>query len=226
MDKLETVLDDLEGLLEVHRALLDEDRIGALRRSPDAVKELQREIAAATDTYVTTLIASAGGDVSTKRLNRCRRLAAAAMKGAVAIQKQLATLVNRERLPSAALREDIKQLVLLSLECRAAVTALAPTVDRRAANALANKILVELRSATLQYMSSARANLDGTTGKPRAAVVALLEKTEGHADELVKLASPNAAEQDGSLGTGLSTHVIELLHRTALEWKTAPGGQD
>ena len=140
------------------------------------------------------------------------------MKGALAQQKELAALVNERRLPAPAVREDIKQLVTLSLQCRAAVVALAPTVDTRAAEALANKVLVELREATLQYLASARDSGDGDNAKPRASVVALLEKTQGHAAELAELA-PDTAGQSESLGGDLSKHLIELLHKTALQWK-------
>ena len=99
MDKLEAALDDIEALLEAHRALSEDSRSGRLRRSPDTLKNLRREIAAATDTYATTLMASAGGDVNTKRINKCRKVAQAMMKGAVAKQKELAALVNERRLP-------------------------------------------------------------------------------------------------------------------------------
>jgi len=223
MDKIETALDDLDGLLEAYRALSDDARSGVLRRSPDGLRQLQREIAAAADAYAATLIASAGGDVSTQRINKCRKDAQARMKGAVAKQEELASLVSQRRLPSAAVREDVKQLVTMSLRCRAAVAALAPTVDTRAADALANKVLVELREATLLYVASARDSGDGNSGKPRAAVVALLERTQGHAAELAKLA-PDTGGQSESLGVALSKDLTELLHKTALEWE-AGGGQ-
>ena len=149
MDPLETALDDLDGLLEAYRALADDSRSSELRRSPDGLKQLQRETAAAADAYAATLIATGNGDVTAQRIDKCRQQAQAEMKDAVAKQKELAALVNQRRLPSAAVREDVKQLVTLSLHCRAAVAALAPTVDKRAAEALANKVLVELREATL-----------------------------------------------------------------------------
>ena len=43
MDPLETALDDLDGLLEAYRALADDSRSSDLRRSPDGLKQLQRE---------------------------------------------------------------------------------------------------------------------------------------------------------------------------------------
>ena len=133
MDKLETALDDLDGLFEACRALCDDARSGVLRRSPDGLRQLQREIAAAADAYV-------------------------------------------------------------------------------------NKVLVELREATLLYMASARNSDDGNGAKTRAAVGALLAKTEGHAAELAKLA-PDVGGQSESLGAVLATDVAELLHRTALQWE-------
>jgi hypothetical protein len=218
-DKLDTALDDLDGLLETYRVLGDDARSSPLRRNPDGLRQLQSEIAAAIDSYVGTLLASAGGDLPAMRINACRRKAQAQMKTAFAKRTELAALVNQQRLPSTAVREDLRQLVTLSLHCRAAVAALAPTVDRRAADALANKVLVELREATLRYLASARDSADGDTAKPRADVVDLLEKTERHAAELAELA-PSAAEQDESLGMALSRNVSALLHRTAHEWES------
>ena len=129
-------------------------------------------------------------------------------------------LVERHR--PAAVREDVKQLVTLSLHCRAAVAALAPTVDKRAAEALANKVLVELREATLTYLARARDSGDGDSAKPRAAVVAMLEKTGDHAAELAKLA-PDAGGEGESLGNVLAKDVDALLHKTALEWGAGGG---
>jgi hypothetical protein len=220
MDKLETALDDLDGLHEAYRALRDDARGGPLRRSPSGLKRLQREITAAADAYATTLIASAGGQLSTQRINRCRKNAQAKMKGAIVRHRELASLVNQRRLSSPALREDLRQLVTLSLHCRAAVAALAPTVDKRAAEALANKVLVELREATLAYLANARSSDDGNIDRTRAAIGALLEKTEGHAAELARLA-PDAGGQSESLGTVLSADVVDLLRRTARQWEDA-----
>ena len=222
MDPLETALDDLDGFLEAYRALADDSRSSELRRSPDGLKQLQRETAAAADAYAATLIATGNGDVTAQRIDKCRQQAQAEMKDAVAKQKELAALVTQRRLPSAAVREDVKQLVTLSLHCRAAVAALAPTVDKRAAEALANKVLVELREATLTYLARARDSGDGDSAKPRAAVVAMLEKTGGHAAELAKLA-PDAGGEGESLGNVLAKDVDALLHKTALEWGAGGG---
>jgi hypothetical protein len=221
MDKLDSALDDIEGLLEAHRALSDESRSGPLRQNAPVAKQLQRELATAADTYAAMLVASARGDVSTARLRRCRQGAQVVMADAVKRQAELAALVRQRRAPMPAVRDDIKQLATMSLQFRAAVAALAPTVDRRAANALSNKVLVELRAALLLYLASVRESGDAQSARPRAAVVALLDKTEGHASELAKLATPATAEQDESLGVTLSKHAVELLHTTALDWKTA-----
>jgi hypothetical protein len=220
MDKLETALDDIEGLLEAHQALSDESRSGALRQGSAVAKQLQRELAAAADAYAATLVASARGEVGLARINKCRRSAQAAMAGAVAKRAQLAALVNQRRAPMPAVRDDVKQLMTMSLQFRAAVAALAPTVDRRAANALSNKVLVGLRAALLQYLTSVREGGDGQSERPRAAVVALLDKTEAHASELAKLATPAATEQDESLGVTLSKDAVDLMHTTSLDWKT------
>ena len=220
LEQLDTALDDLEGLLEAHRALGDDGRSSALRRNPELLKQLQRELADAADAYMATLIASSSGELSAKRITTCRQDALALMKTAVARRTELASLVNQQRLPAAEAREDLKQLVTLSLHCRAAVAALTPTVDSRAADALANKVLVELREATLRYAASARDGGAADTARPRAAAVDLLEKAEQHAAELVRLA-PDAPEAEASLGVVLSKDVNAMLHKTAIDWETA-----
>src|SRR5262245_44212904 len=154
MEKLETALDDLDGLFEAFRALANAGSSSALVRNAQDRGKLQRELAGAADAYTTILIASARGDVDSQRINRCRKQAQAKMPTAIARQKALASLVQESRLPATEVREDVRKLVTLSLHCRAAISALAPTVDRRAADALANKVLVELRDATLQYLAS------------------------------------------------------------------------
>ena len=73
MDNLAIALDDLDGLLEASRALSDEGRRSVLRGKPEDLRMLQRELAAAADAYVATLIASAGGEIGTKRIAKCRR---------------------------------------------------------------------------------------------------------------------------------------------------------
>ena len=117
-------------------------------------------------------------------------------------------------------RQDLHQLLSLSLHCRAALAALAPTVDRRAAEALGNKVLVELREATLLYVSTARMADDGEAEQARSAVVEQLKKTESHAGEFVGLAP--GSNDDASLGATLSKDVVDMLHQTSLNWRSTP----
>jgi hypothetical protein len=140
------------------------------------------------------------------------------MPVAVSNQKALASLVEERRLASPDLRKDVRELLTLSLHCRAALNSLAPTVDRRAAESLGNTVLVELRAATLLYLSTARAAGDGNTAAARAAVVEHLRSTEAHASKLLGLA-PESAE-DTSMGAALSKDVVAELHKTSLEWGT------
>ncbi len=214
---LDTALDDLDGLFEAFHAVADDTRKSALRRNAGAVSSLKHELAAATDAYAATLISSSRGELDGKRIRKCRKQAQARMPVAVTHQKELASLVAQQRWTSAELREDLRQLVTLSLNCRSAIAALAPTVDRRAAEAIGNKVLVELRDAILLYLARARDAGDGQTNRPRAAVVSHLERTESHAAELLKL-GPESRGETGSLGFALTTDVVELLHRTALAW--------
>jgi hypothetical protein len=217
-DLLERALDDLDGLLEAHRALGDDSRSTALRRDAAAVNELRRELATAADAYASALMASAGGELSPSRLNVCRQNAQAVMSTALSKRQELAKVVEQRRLPATEIRQDLQQLVTLSLHCRAAVTALAPTVDRRAADALANQVLVGLREATLRYLASARDVGDGSTTAARAATLPLLERAEQHANKLSALAPLGGRDEAATLGIALSREVNALLHRTAHEW--------
>lgn len=221
MEKLETALDDLDGLLELYRALSDDARTGRLRGGAVApLKELRRNVAAAADAYAATLMASSGGEVTAQRIAKCRKNAEAAMKAALARQKELAALVHQQRLPPEPVREDVKQLVTLSLQCRAGVAALAasPVLDTKAADAIANKVLVDLREATLVYLARARDSGGADEVKPRAAVVALLEKTGAHAAELARLEEQAAERAAGSVKNILQQDVNALLRRTACDW--------
>ena len=139
------------------------------------------------------------------------------MPVALANQKRLAALVNERRVPSPEVRSDVQLLLNLSLHCRAALEVLAPTVDRRAADALGNKVLVELREATLRYLSTEREAGNGSPEKPRAAVVAHLKKTESHASEFVSLA-PGSDDGASSLGVTLSRDLVDMLHKTSVDW--------
>ena len=85
-----------------------------------------------------------------------------------------------------------------------------------AAEALGNKVLVELRDATLLYLSTARAG-DGFTTTARAAVVEQLKKTESHAGKFVDLAPTG---DDTSHGATLSKDVVGMLYKTSVDWHT------
>ncbi|HKW82606.1 MAG TPA: hypothetical protein VJN68_02540 [Burkholderiaceae bacterium] len=198
----------------------DTQRKSALAGNAELGKTLRRELAAAVDAYVSTVISTSRGELDPKRVRKCRAAAAAMMPGAVASQKRLASLVEERRIPNPEFRQDLQQLLSLSLHCRAALGALAPTVDRRAAEALGNKVLVELREATLLYAATARAADDGATDKARAAVVEQLKKTESHAGEFVALA-PGPDDDASSLGVTLSKDMVDELHKTSLDWSAA-----
>lgn len=217
MNELEKALDDLDGLHEAFHALSDARRVSPLVTNTKLGKKMRHDLAAAADAYASTLISSARGELSAKRIKKCRSEALARMPAAVANQKRLAALVNERRVPSLEVRSDVQQLVSLSLHCRAALAALAPTVDRRAADALGNKVLVELRGATLLYLATERDAGNGSPEKPRAAVVEQLKKTESHASEFVSLA-PGSDDGASSLGLTLSKDVVDMLHKTSLDW--------
>jgi hypothetical protein len=220
MEQLDAAMDDLDGLLELFRVLADEGRASRLGLSRDEIRALQREVAGAIDVYATSVMASARGDVDDKRLKAFRSAAQHAMPGAVAIQRQLGDLVQQERLQAQDIRADLQQLLTLSLQCRSAVAALAPTVDRRAAEALANKVLVGLREATLHYLAAARDSGTPTPEKPRTSAVGALEQAERHAAELAALAPP-AEDENASLGALLSKQVDEMMRKTAQAWSLA-----
>ena len=219
MDEFQTALDDLDGLHEAFRALSDTRRTGTLASNAKLGKELRRELAAALDAYVSTVISTSRGELDPKRVKKCRVAATAMMPTAVASQKRLASLVEERRIPNPEFRQDLQQLLSLSLHCRAALAALAPTVDRRAAEALGNKVLIELREATLLYVATARAADGEGVENARAAVVEQLKKTESHAGEFVALAP--GSDGDASLGVTLSKDVVDMLHKTSLAWSAA-----
>ena len=217
MNELDKALDDLDGLHEAFHALSDPQRVSPLVTNAKLGKKMRHDLAAGADAYASTLISSARGELDARRIKKCRTEALARMPAAVANQKRLAALVNERRVPSPEFRSDVLQLLSLSLHCRAALAALAPTVDRRAADALGNKVLVELRGATLLYLSTQREAGNGSPEKPRAAVVEQLKKTERHASEFVSLA-PGSDDGASSLGVTLSKDVVDLLHKTSLDW--------
>ncbi len=220
MNELDKALDDLDGLHEAFHALCDPQRVSPLVTNAMLGKKMRHDLAAGADAYVSILISSSRGELDASRIKKCRSEALARMPVAVANQKRLAALVNERRVPSPELRGDVQQLLSLSLHCRAALAALAPTVDRRAADALGNKVLVELRGATLIYLSTAREAGNGGPEKPRAAVVEQLKKTESHASEFVNLA-PGSGDGESSLGVTLSKDVVDMLHKTSVDWTAA-----
>jgi hypothetical protein len=215
---LETGLDDLDGLLEASRAIGDERRRSKLVRNHVALKALKHELAAAADVYATTMVATLHGDLDRKRIGKCRKVALAAMPTAAARQKELASLVLEKRLPGIGVRDDLRQLITLSLHCRTALDALGPTVDKRAAQAIGNKVLVELRQVTLMYLANARQAGDGSTEQPRSAVVSYLEKAEAHAKGFEALAPESSGGSADTLGVSLSKDVVGVLHQTHLSW--------
>ena len=219
MNELDKALDDLGGLHEAFHALSDSQRASPLVTNAKLGKKLRHDLAAGADAYASMLISSSRGELDAKRIKKCRKEALGRMPVAVANQKRLAALVNERRIPSPEVRSDMQQLLSLSLHCRAALEALAPTVDRRAADALGNKVLVELRGATLLYLSTEREAGNSGPDKPRAAVVEQLKKTENHASEFVKLA-PDSDDRASSLGVTLSRDVVAMLHKTSLDWST------
>jgi len=217
MNELNKALDDLDGLREAFHALSDPLRASPLVRNARLGRKLRHDLAAGADAYISTLISSSRGDLNAKRIKKCRKEALARIPVAVAKQKRLAALVNERRVQSPGVRSDVQLLLKLSLHCRAALEALAPTVDRRAAGGLGNKVLVELREATLRYLSTEREAGIGSPQKPRAAVVENLKKTESHASEFLSLA-PGSGDGASSLGVTLSRDVVDMLHKTSLDW--------
>jgi len=217
-DAIEQALDDLDGLFEATRALADRERTGDLLRKQGVAKNILRELSAAADAYAATLAAAARGVVDAERIDRCREAAIIAMPTAVERRKSLATVVSQKRLAGVEVRNDLRELINLSLHCRAALDALGPTVDRRAAEAIGNKILVELREAALIYLAVARQVGDGSSEKARASVVPLLEKAEAHAKGFEALAKESTGETADTPGVSMSKDVVCALHLTSLKW--------
>ena len=217
-DPLEAALDDIDGLSEASLALADGGRRSRLLDDKDLAAGLRRELAAAAGVYATTLISTARGDFNDERLQHCRSTAMQALHRARKRRKALAELVMQKRLPNPAVRDDLRQLVTLSLHCRGAIDALGPTVDKRDAEALGNKVLVELRSATLAYLEQARQAGDGSTLRARAVVAPLIEKVEARAKELGALAPETGGGSGDTLGVSLSQELVAALHGTYLGW--------
>jgi hypothetical protein len=164
-------------------------------------------------------MSSSRGELDRARLTKCRAAAEEKLSSAIANQKRLASLVTEKRTTAPAVRDDLGRLLTLSLHCRAALATLAPSVDRRTTEAIGNKVLVELRTITLLYAATMRDANDDGQAKARAAVLEQLKKTESHANEVAGLV-PGA--ESASLGVALSKDVVDMLHRTALEWAENP----
>lgn len=217
MNELQTALDDLAGLREAAAAIGDPERHGPLAKKKKLAKALRRELAAAADAYAATAMSSAGGILDSKRLNKCRRKALGKMPLAAKHRKALADLVNQKRIVGPAIRQDLEQLLGLSLHCRSALAALVPLVGRRTADSVGNRLLVALRDATLVYLASAHRIGGDDNAKPRAAVVESLRKTDSHAADIAGLV-PEDSGNGESLGATLSREFVHELHRTALDW--------
>lgn len=222
MDEFDKALDDIDGLQEAFIALSDAERSSPLLRNPVQVKKLRRELAAAAEAYATTFMSTHRGELDARRLKTCRGAAMKEMPAARREQPRLAALVRERRLPSPDVRDDVEKLLGMSLHFRAALDAFAPTVDRRAAEALGNKVLVELRDATLRYLMVAREAADGSRQTARAAVVDVLKRTEAHAKGLLGMAPPlDVIGNDASLGASMSRHAATELRETSVEWQLA-----
>jgi hypothetical protein len=208
-------------LHKAHCALSDTERshpLVSLVGNTKLAKSLRQELAAGADAYAATLMSSARGEVDAQWLTRCRDGALGSMPSAVSSQKRLAVVVEERRVSSPEVRRDVEALLTLSLHCRATLAAVAPTVHRRAAEAHGNKVLVELRTATLLYLASVRAG-DGSAASGRSAVLESLKRVEIHAGELAGLA-PQAG--DASLGTALFADVVNKPHEVVTRWESAP----
>jgi len=72
MNEIETALDDLDGLHEAFRALLDTQRANAIAGKAKLAKTLGRELAGALDAYVSTVISTSRGELDPKRVRKCR----------------------------------------------------------------------------------------------------------------------------------------------------------
>jgi hypothetical protein len=212
MEKLDTALDDLIGLLEAHRAAGDDARPSSLRRSRDTLKTLRRELGAAADAYAAVVMASSGGSVTPERLKRARDEARAALESAWGKRKELARMVEHARLPMNEERDDLRALLSLSLQCRAAIAAF----DAVASDAGTNKVLVELRAATLAYQSRLRES-DGDVAAARKAAAQVLDKARPHAEALARL-QPAAAEPGGIEQTMVAEGVSGPLGALVRAW--------
>jgi hypothetical protein len=223
MQLLDTALDDIVGLVEAYRACAS-TQDGATDAGLAAIRS---ELGAAADAYAAVVLASAGGQLPQERIDRAREEAAAAMPGAWRRRKDLARRVEAARGARTDLdlvRDDLRELAGLSLQCRAGVAAFgtSPHYDSAAAEPVANKVLVELREATLTYLARVR-DAGGTPGYPefaqgaRKAAAETIEKVVPRVAELAELEAAGAARAGATqdvIGSGLAAP----MRKIAREW--------
>jgi hypothetical protein len=170
-------------------------------------------------------MASSRGDVTPSRIDRARQEARAAMKGAWRRRADLARLVNQKRLRLDLVRDDLRELIGLSLQCRAGVAAFdaSPQFDSAAAEPLANKVLVDLREATLTYLARVREAASEDTGYPdfaqgaRRAAAEMLDKVVERAAELERL-ERDAADRSGTPHSVLANGLVSPARKIARDW--------
>ncbi len=231
MAQLDTALADLAGLLELWLALDDDARAGTRWRLHSRRRDLQHEVAAAADGYASTLLSSAGGELTPQRIEKCRAEARSRMRAAWSNQAALAQLVERKRQPLGVLQDELGQLALLSLEVRAAVRALGETAsfDAKSAEPLENKVLVHLREATLAYLTAARTaatdSASADAARCRRAALAELEKASKALAGLLKLEDSGIerAEPEGAPGAALRQTVGSPLQKMLQAWAEPTG---
>lgn len=224
MPLLETALADLAGLLELSRVLDDDAAAGSDWPLQADRRALQREVAEATDGYLSTLIATAGGALTPQRIGQCRSETQARLASAWSERSRLAQLVERRRQPLGPLQNDLGQLVLLSLELRAAVRSLGEggSFDTKSADPAENKVLVHLREATLAYLNGARSAGQASpgVGVPRHSALPELEKAAQHVAALTRLESEGAERAGpGAPEGGLNRDVAGPLRKLVQGWR-------
>lgn len=221
MEMLDTALDDIVALVEAHRACAGGKRL----------KAIQHELAAGADAYAAIIVASARGEVTQERIERARSEAQAAMPKAWRARRDLTRLVEQRRLPLDLVRDDLRELMSLALQCRAGVAAfgVSDRFDTAAAEPLANKLEVELREAVLTYLARVRDAI-GDPGDSdfarvaRKAAAELLAKVEPRAAELAKLEEAGV-ERSGTDQAVVAEGLTTPLRRMAREWATVDAPQ-
>jgi hypothetical protein len=223
---LDMALDDIVGLVEAYRACTSTDHGTA----DAALAGIRRELGAAADAYAAVVLASAGGDLSHERIKRAREEAAAAMPAAWRRRKELAKRVEASRgqhMNLELVRDDLRELVGLSMQCRAGVAAFGTSqhYDSAAAQPVANKVLIELREATLTYLARVR-DAGGAPGYPefaqgaRKAAAEAIAKVVPRVAELAELEATGAARAGATqdvIGSGLAAP----MRKIAREWVEA-----